>query len=91
MRDHIVVAFEAATTSAGMLYSLLAELATRPELVRELREELSQNMDAASHLPLSYLAERRKMDSFMLESARVTGSSHYMLAELSPRSLRPHF
>lgn len=78
VRDHIVVAFEAATTSAGMLYFLLAELAVRPDLVQELREELSQNMDSEGRLPLGYLAELRKMDSFMLESARVTGSSHCM-------------
>ncbi|KAL1867459.1 hypothetical protein Daus18300_006303 [Diaporthe australafricana] len=79
VRDHIVVAFEAATTSAAMLYFLLAELAVRPDLVQELREELSQNIDAEGHLPLGYLAELRKMDSFMLESARVTGSSHLAL------------
>lgn len=71
-----------------MLYFLLEELATRPDLVRELREELSQNLDAAGHLPLSYLAELRKMDSFMLESARVTGSSHCMLISL-PTCLDP--
>ncbi|KUI58423.1 Ent-kaurene oxidase [Cytospora mali] len=49
------------------------------ELVQELREELAEHMDEDGHLPLSYLAELRKMDSFMLESARVTGSSHLAL------------
>ncbi|ROW07082.1 hypothetical protein VPNG_06633 [Cytospora leucostoma] len=88
LRDYIVIAFEAATTSAGMLYFLLAELATRPELVQELREELKQNMDQKGHLPLSYLAELRKMDSFMLESARVTGSSHLALFRRVQKPLR---
>ncbi|KUI74429.1 Fumitremorgin C monooxygenase [Cytospora mali] len=65
--------------SAGMLYFLLAELATRPDLVQELREELAQHTDEDGHLSLSYLAELRKMDSFMLESARMTGSSHSLV------------
>lgn len=84
LRDHIVIAFEAATSSAGMLYCLLAELAERPELVQELRWELAQNLDNGGHLRPSYLSELRKMDSFMLEVARVPGSSHCMLTMPRP-------
>lgn len=76
LRDHVVIAFEAATTSAGMLYFMFAELAVRPELVAELREEVTQTLDHNGHLPLGYLGDLRKMDSFMLESARMTASSH---------------
>lgn len=76
LRDHIVIAFEASTSSAGILYFVLAELAERPELAQELRQEVLQNMDDRGHLPLGYLSELRKMDSFMLALARVTGSSH---------------
>lgn len=90
LRDHIVIAFEAATTSSGMLYFLLAELAARPDLVGELRVELERNTDESGHLPLTYLAELRKMDSFMLESARVTGSSHCMLNLVFPAIAKTH-
>lgn len=60
LRDHIEVTFEAAMSSVGILYFLLAELAQRPELVQELREELAQNWGGGGHLPLSYLFELRK-------------------------------
>lgn len=73
LRDYIVIAFEAIVSSSGRLYSMLAELATRPKLVQELQDEVERNMDEFCHLPLSNLAELRKMDSFMLESARVAG------------------
>lgn len=76
LRDHIVIAFEAATSSAAILYFLLAELAERPELAQELREEVLGTTDDKGQLPLGYLSELRKMDSFMLELARKTGSSH---------------
>lgn len=88
LRDHIVIAFEAATSSAGILYFLLAELAEHPELVQELRGELAQILDNEGHLPLSYISELRKMDSFMLEVARVTESSHCMLTMPRPIQLR---
>lgn len=78
LRDHIVIAFEAATSSAAILYFLLAELAERPDLAQELREEVVQNTDDKGNLPLGYLSELRKMDSFMLDLARATGSSHRM-------------
>lgn len=76
LRDHIVIAFEASTSSAGILYFLLAELAERSELAEELRQEVLKNTDDRGQLPLGYLSELRKMDSFMLELARMTGSSH---------------
>ncbi|KAJ4414714.1 hypothetical protein N0V82_007766 [Gnomoniopsis sp. IMI 355080] len=88
LRDHIVIAFEAATSTAGIVYFLLAELAEPPELAQELREEVAQNMDPEGHLPLSYLSELRKMDSFMLEVARVTGSSHLALFRRIQRHLQ---
>lgn len=76
LRDYIVIAFEAAVSSSSRLYFMLAELATRPELTQELRDEVERNTDEFGHLPLSYLAELRKMDSFMLESARAAGSGY---------------
>lgn len=76
LRDYIVISFEAAVSSSARLYFMLAELATRPELRRELQDEVKRNTDDSGHLPLSYLAELRKMDSFMLESSRAAGNGH---------------
>lgn len=76
LRDYIVITFEAAVSSSARLYCMLAELATRPELVQELRDEVKQNTDDFGRLPLSYLAELRKMDSFMLESSRAAGNGY---------------
>lgn len=84
LRDHIVIAFEASTSSAGILYFLLAELAERPELAEELRQEALKNMDDRGQFPSGYLSELRKMDSFMLELARVTGSSHCTQSKNTP-------
>lgn len=76
LRDYIVIAFESAVSSSSRLYFMLIELATRPELVEELREEVVRNSDEFGHLPGSYLVELCKMDSFMLESARLGASRH---------------
>lgn len=76
LRDYIVITFEAAVSSSARLYCMLAELATRPDLVQELRDEVKQNTDDFGRLPLSYLAELRKMDSFMLESSRTAGNGY---------------
>lgn len=76
LRDYIVITLEAATSSSARLYFMVAELSTRPELVQELRDEVKRNTDEFGHLPLSYLAELRKMDSFMLESSRAAGNGY---------------
>lgn len=76
LRDYIVITFEAAVSSSARLYCMLAELATRPDLAQELRDEVKQNTDDFGRLPLSYLAELRKMDSFMLESSRTAGNGY---------------
>lgn len=76
LRDYMVIAFEAAVSLSGRLYFMLADLATRPELVQELRDEVERNTDEFGHLPPGHLAELRKMDSFMLESARAAESRY---------------
>lgn len=76
LRDYIVITFEAAVSSSARFYCMLTELATRPDLVQELRDEVKQNTDDFGRLPLSYLAELRKMDSFMLESSRAAGNGY---------------
>jgi gliotoxin biosynthesis cytochrome P450 monooxygenase len=70
IHDIIVATFESTPSTAGTLYFILAELVSRPELVEELHEELSQVMSDGK-LPQTTLTELRKMDSVMRESSRV--------------------
>jgi cytochrome P450 len=69
LQDYITVAFESTPSSAAALYLLLRELAAHPELLDILRDELREVM-VDGKLPKSHLAELRKMDSVMRESAR---------------------
>ncbi|KAE8373287.1 cytochrome P450 oxidoreductase GliF [Aspergillus bertholletiae] len=69
LNDYITASFESTPSSAGALYLILMELASRPELVETLRQELREVM-VDGKLPKTHLAELRKMDSVMRESAR---------------------
>jgi hypothetical protein len=67
--DYITASFESTPSSAGALYLILMELASRPELMETLRQELREVM-VDGKLPKTHLAELRRMDSVMRESAR---------------------
>jgi hypothetical protein len=69
--DQIVTAFESTVSSALTLYYILFQLAMRPELQEELRQEISENTTDGK-LPPTSLNELRKMDSVMCESFRVS-------------------
>ncbi|PYH42431.1 cytochrome P450 [Aspergillus saccharolyticus JOP 1030-1] len=69
VQDYVTVSFESTPSSTAALYLILMELATRPELVEILRQELREVL-VDGKLPKTHLAELRKMDSVMRESAR---------------------
>ncbi|RMZ71754.1 cytochrome P450 oxidoreductase [Pyrenophora seminiperda CCB06] len=81
LHDYITVAFESTPSSAAALYLLLRELAAHPELLDILRDELREVM-VDGKLPKSHLAELRKMDSVMRESARANPFSLLALYRL---------
>ncbi|KAK3375572.1 cytochrome P450 [Lasiosphaeria ovina] len=62
LHDYVVIAFESTASTAATIYFILAELVSRPELVQELRDEITQAAD---------LDGLRKLDSVMRESSRV--------------------
>ncbi|RYP42178.1 hypothetical protein DL768_010386 [Monosporascus sp. mg162] len=67
----IVASFEATASSAVTICSVITELATRPWLVEELREEISEVLKKDGQLPKTNLSELEKLDSVMKESARM--------------------
>ncbi|PWY76063.1 cytochrome P450 oxidoreductase GliF [Aspergillus sclerotioniger CBS 115572] len=69
LQDYVTVSFESTPSSTAALYLILMELATRPQLVEILRQELREVL-VDGKLPKTHLAELRKMDSVMRESAR---------------------
>lgn len=69
--DQIVTAFESTVSTALTLYHILLDLAIRPELQDELRQEIAENT-IDGQLPPTTLKELRKMDSVMRESFRVS-------------------
>lgn len=70
VKDVITATFESTPTTAVSLYWMLTELLQRPDLVEELREEVTGVLHDGK-LPATPLTELPKLDSFMRESARV--------------------
>ncbi|PWY81895.1 cytochrome P450 oxidoreductase GliF [Aspergillus heteromorphus CBS 117.55] len=81
LHDYVTVSFESTPSSTAALYLILMELATRPQLVEVLRQELNEVM-VDGMLPRTHLAELRKMDSVMRESARANPFSLLALYRL---------
>lgn len=75
VKDVITATFESTPTTAVSLYWMLTELLQRPDLVEELREEITGVLKDGK-LPATQLTELPKLDSFMRESARVN-TFHY--------------
>jgi gliotoxin biosynthesis cytochrome P450 monooxygenase len=69
--DILLASFESTASSASTLYNTVADLASHPEYVEILREELESVM-IDGQLPMSNLGELKKMDSVMRESFRMT-------------------
>ncbi|CAI4215814.1 unnamed protein product [Parascedosporium putredinis] len=76
VKDVITATFESTPTTAVSLYWMLTELLQRPDLVEELREEITGVLKDGK-LPATQLTELPKLDSFMRESARVN-TFHYL-------------
>ncbi|GAP83762.1 putative cytochrome P450 oxidoreductase [Rosellinia necatrix] len=74
-QDFIVTMFESLGSTTCSLYFIISELALRPDLADELRDELKANL-IDGQLPKSQLSELRKMDSFMRESMRTNVFSY---------------
>lgn len=69
--DHLLTSFESTVSTAGTLYNILLNLAVRPDLQEELRQEVQSILDEEGRLPSTHLKELRKMDSAMRETFRV--------------------
>lgn len=76
--DYIVASFESTAATSATLYFIVTELVTRPELVAELREEISDAM-VDGRLPQTQLGELRKLDSVMRECSRTNPFGYSML------------
>jgi cytochrome P450 len=97
--DQIVTAFESTISTALTIYYILFQLASRPELQDELRQEITDNT-TDGQLPSTSLTELRKMDSVMRESFRVNpfalcklpaSPSYFVVLTTNPNSLTlPH-
>lgn len=74
-RDLITLSFESTPSSALTLYFILIELIIRPDIMEEIREEVSSLL-VDGHLPQSPLSEMKKLDSFMRESTRMNPFSY---------------
>lgn len=81
-RDYINISFESTTATSATLYFILAELAARPELVQQLRDELVLHTDVDGKLPQTSLEELQKLDSVMRESQRINTFSYCLLSLL---------
>lgn len=81
--DHLLVNIESTLKTATAMYSIVLELARRPQLQDELRREIEEASMLDGQLPSTNLKELRKMDSVMRETARV---NPFSLCELLPFS-----
>ena len=92
MHDYIVSSFQSTPSTAATLYCMVVDLMTRPELISDLREELSHFMKEGC-LPQTQLSELQRLDSFMRESSRYNifshCSSYLLLVSHKPRSCIP--
>lgn len=79
--DHLLVNIESTLKTATAMYSIVLELARRPQLQDELRREVEEATMLDGQLPSTNLKELRKMDSMMRETARV---NPFSLCELLP-------
>ncbi|KAK4212046.1 cytochrome P450 [Rhypophila decipiens] len=76
LHDYTVLSFEATASTSATLYFILAELVTRPELIQELREEMTAVMGSNQKHSTDGL---EKLDSVMRESSRVHNFNHLSL------------
>ncbi|KAH4060553.1 cytochrome P450 monooxygenase phmB [Parastagonospora nodorum] len=85
--DQIVTAFESTISTALTIYYILFQLASRPELQDELRQEIADNT-TDGQLPSTSLTELRKMDSVMRESFRVNPFALFSLYRITRKPLQ---
>ncbi|KAI9166412.1 Cytochrome P453 monooxygenase [Paramyrothecium foliicola] len=85
--DQIITAFESSVSTTILCYNILFDLAVRPDLQDELRQEIAENT-MSGQFPPTNLEELRKMDSLMRETFRISPFAlcKYQ-ARLSPHSL----
>ncbi|MCJ1261275.1 hypothetical protein MMC22_001139 [Lobaria immixta] len=86
--DYVIVTFESTPSTAATFYSIMNDLASNPELIEVLRQELREVV-VDGKLPKTHLGELRKMDSVMRESSRTNPFSLLVLYRLlrSPTKL----
>jgi hypothetical protein len=75
--DYVVASFESTSATSATFYFIIAEIVQRPEIVLELREELSRVM-VDGRLPQTQLTELEKVDSFIRECSRWNLFGHSM-------------
>lgn len=73
--DYVVASFESTSATSATFYFIITEIIQRPEVVEELREELSRVM-VDGRLPQTQLLELEKMDSFIRECSRWNPFGH---------------
>ncbi|KAM7184235.1 Cytochrome P450 [Rhypophila sp. PSN 637] len=76
LHDYTVLSFEATASTSATIYFILAELATRPKIIKELREEITTVMGSDQKHGTEGL---EKLDSVMRESSRVNNFNHLSL------------
>ncbi|KAH8590071.1 cytochrome P450 [Bisporella sp. PMI_857] len=86
--DLLLVNIESTLKSAIALYSIVLELARRPQLQDELRREVEEVSMLDGQLPSTHLKELRKMDSMMRETSRVNPFSLFTLCRKTRRPLQ---
>ncbi|KAF2219176.1 cytochrome P450 [Elsinoe ampelina] len=74
-RDLLLVIFASIYNLSNALTYAMFDLADRPDIVQELREELLQVVGAGGQVDKSNVGRLRKMDSFLRESQRLSPPS----------------
>ncbi|KAK5996029.1 Cytochrome P450 monooxygenase phmB [Cladobotryum mycophilum] len=85
--DHILTSFESTVSTAVTLYNIILDLAVRPELQDELRQEVEEVM-FDGRLPSTNLKELRKMDSVMRETFRVNPFALFSLYRITRKPVQ---
>nr|A0A7L8UVC5.1 RecName: Full=Cytochrome P450 monooxygenase ffsD; AltName: Full=Cytochalasans biosynthesis cluster protein ffsD [Aspergillus flavipes]QOG08943.1 FfsD [Aspergillus flavipes] len=85
--DHLLTSFESTVSTAATLYNMILDLAVRPELQDELRQEVEEIM-VDGKLPATHLKELKKMDSMMRETFRVNPFALFSLYRITRKPIQ---
>ncbi|KAH7048216.1 cytochrome P450 [Macrophomina phaseolina] len=87
-RDYLLSCTASIPIPAGLLTHLLYELASRPEYLQPLRDELAAAMETTKRFDFTFLSRLDKMDSFIRETQRLNSHGLVMMTRRTTSAIK---